>query len=174
MTEQQRKKATIIGVVAGVEVAFGVIEGIVMPNLFDRKKGDPFIVPNKSEIAKIGGTLLLTGVVSGVVSEYVLEKFNVADENRAKVITGVAIGLNVVETVITYNINKKLDKNFKVSLPSFAQFAPAFAFLVLTSFIGGYVSDYTIAALGGGESNSNLASNTSTSEESSTLLATIK
>ncbi len=161
MTAEARKKATIIGVVAGVEIAFGVIEGIVMPNIFERKKGDPFFVPGKMDIAKIGGTLLITGIISGVIADWVLEKFKITDQNRAKAIAGVAIGLNVVETVITFNVNKKWDKNFKPSLPKMHEFAPAFAFLVVTSLIGGYASDSVIAALSpseGGDGGTQIAS----------------
>lgn len=147
MTQETKRKLTIIGVVAGVEIAFGVIEGIIMPNLFERKKGDPFFLPDAAGIAKIGGTLIATGVVSGVVCDYVLEKWKVKDENRAKVITMVAIGLNVVETVLTYNINKKFDKDFSVTLPKVSEFAPAFVFLCLTSIVGGYASDNLISGL---------------------------
>ncbi len=144
MTQETKRKLTIIGVVAGVEIAFGVIEGIVMPNLFDRKKGEPFFIPSSKEIVKIGGTLLATGIVSGVVCDYVLEKWKVKDENRAKAITAVAIGLNVVETILTYNINKK-DKS--IGFPKVAEFAPAFVFLCLTSIVGGYASDNLISGL---------------------------
>lgn len=171
MTAEQTKKLTIIGVVAGVEISFGIIEGIVMPNLFERKKGDPYFLPGKSDIAKIGGTLLVTGIISGYVSEYVLDKWKVADENRAKVITGVAIAINLVETVLTYNINKKLDKNFKITLPSMKQFAPAFGFLVLTSFIGGYASDNIIASLVPASSGGSLASGTTTTKVAATTIA---
>lgn len=141
MTDVQVKRATIIGTVAAVEIAFGVAEGIIMPNLFERKKGDPFFIPDKKQIVSIGATLLVTGVISGFLSEYVLDKWQVKDENRAKVITGVAVGVNVIETIITFNLGKK-----GFALPKMHEFAPAFAFLVFTSFLGGYASDSIIAA----------------------------
>lgn len=147
MTEEMKKRATIVGVVAAVEISMGIAEGIIMPNLFERKKGEPFFLPEKNDIMKIGGTLLVTGIISGFVSEWALNKWEVKAENRAKVITGVAIGINVLETIITYNIGKKLDKDFKITLPKLHQFAPAFAFLVFTSFVGGYASDNIIASL---------------------------
>lgn len=153
-------KALITLVVAGTEVAFGLIEGLALPNIFERKKGDPFFIPGKKQILETTGTLLVTGILSGLAAEYVLTKYKVSEKNRVWVIAIVSILINMAEAVIVPNISGKegLLKSGKVYIPGMRIFVSSLAFLSLTAVLGGFVSDRILVAVApegtGGEGGS--------------------
>ena len=136
-----KNNAIQIAVISFVEIGFGVLEGIIMPNIFEREYKEPLFLPKKEQILGIAGGLVVTGIASGVISDMIIANYEVKPENRAKVIIATAIAINLLETLYSYNVPLK-DK-FKV--PTFKAFAPAFAVLVTTSIIGGNLSDYLIA-----------------------------
>ena len=146
MTEAQKNSFLTVGIISGIEIAFGVIEAMVLPNIFERKRGEPIFIPAKEGIAKIAGTLLITGFASGLISDWLIEKYEIAENDRWKTIAAVAIGINLIETFATYNLSDKTGKKNKY-FPAMEEFIPAFAFLTLSSFTGGVVSSNIIAAI---------------------------
>ena len=140
-----KRNAVQIGIIAGVEVLFGVIEGVVLPNLLEREMGAPYFMPSKEKIGSITTGLLITGLASGVISDAIISSFDVQDANRSKVIIATAIGVNILE--VLYSANAPLSWKKKLKTPDLKTFAPAFAFLVVTSIMGGNLSDYLIGAI---------------------------
>ena len=142
-------RVVITTTVAAVEVGFGIIEGIVLPNIMNRKKGDKFFLPSKSVVAKSGLTLLTTGVISGFLSEWVLRNYKVPDKYRVLTIAAVSIAINMVEPLLVDNIAGEhgLLKTGKLRLPTLKEWLGGFGFLTLTALMGGYASDRIIAGI---------------------------
>ena len=144
-------KAIIIATVSAVEIGFGIIEGIVLPNIMTRKTGEKFFLPEKSVIAKTGITLLTTGLISGFASEFVLRKYEVPDKYRVATIAAVSIAINLVEPLIVDNVTSKngLLQSGKLRIPTLKEWTGGFAFLTVTALLGGFVSDRVIAGITG-------------------------
>lgn len=139
------KKEVLI--ITGVEIGFGLLEGIIMPNIASAK-GTPFMLPPKEEILKTMGTLTVTGFASGFLADMVMEKWEITEgRKRTLTIAGVSIAVNVIEAIIVPNVIKKWDSNWKFETPPLNKFAGGMAFLTLTALMGGFVSDKAIAAL---------------------------
>lgn len=142
-------RAVIALTVSGVEIGFGLLEGIIMPNIFERKKGDPFFVPGKKQVLSTAGTLLTTGILSGIASEYAITKYNISDKNRVWAIAIISIIINCGEAVLVPNISGKEGwlQSGKVYIPSAKIFMSSLAFLSLTALLGGFTSDRILTAL---------------------------
>lgn len=142
-----------IAVIAGVEITFGLIEGILIPNVINRKPGAPWVIPSKKEIIETAVTLTITGFLSGLVAQWAIEKYELPanDPRRPYFIAGAAIAINVAEAILVPNIvGKKFDSNYKFELPKFKVFAGTMFVLTLTAVLGGYASNTAIAALNKG------------------------
>ena len=143
-----------VAVIAGVEVAFGILEAIVIPNITGYKENKKFVLPDKATIGKGVASLLITGTISGFVADYVINKWNIQQgTQRTLAIAGVAIAINVFEAIITPNIQKPFNKDWKFTMPSYAEFTAGMALLTFTAVIGGYVSDGIIAGLNQSQQN---------------------
>lgn len=145
MTDNFKNNAIQVGIISAVEIGFGILEGIIMPNIFEREYHEPLFLPKGKQILSIAGGLIVTGVASGLISDVIIANYDVKPENRTKVIIGSAIAINLVETLYSYNAPITAKK--KLGLPTFKMFAPAFAVLVTTSILGGNLSDYLISKL---------------------------
>jgi len=163
-TTRVSNRVLITSVVAAVEVGFGIIEGIVLPNIFERAKGEGFKVPPKSKIIKTGGTLLVTGILSGLAAEWALNKYKIEDKYRVITIAGVSIAINALEAIIVPNVAGEtgLLATGKVEIPTQKAFWSMMGVLSLTALIGGYTSDKIIAGI------------STPDEEPSTLIASAK
>lgn len=63
-------------VIAGIEIAFGIIEGILVPNFVEQKlgKGWKFKLPPRDTILKTAIVLFITGTLSGMLADFVIQK----------------------------------------------------------------------------------------------------
>jgi len=63
-----------IMVVAGVEIAFGIAEGVVVPNFVMQKIGPgwKFKLPARDVFFRTMGILLVTGIISGYIADHVM------------------------------------------------------------------------------------------------------
>ena len=130
-------------VIAAVEVSFGLIEGIVLPNIFGRKKGDPFKIPAKMDIAKTMVTLTATGFASGFISDAILTSQKVTGGTKRMIyVAGVSIAVNMVEIFL---VSRVLGK----PTPSLKEFTNGLGFLAFTALAGGFVVDRTLVAMSG-------------------------
>ena len=93
MTDTFKANAIQVGIIAGVELLFGIAEGIIMPNLFEREYNEPLFLPKKEQIFSIAGGLIVTGVASGLISDLIISHYDVKPENRTKVIIATAIAI---------------------------------------------------------------------------------
>jgi len=138
-----------IAVVAAVEIAFGLIEGIAIPNIVERKKGEKIFIPPAKTIGKTAAALTVTGLISGIIADQVIKKMNLEPgPKRTTAIAVSAIAVNVVEAIVVPNfVNQKVDKNFKFKLPKAAVFFGSFMVLSVTAFAGGMIADASISYL---------------------------
>ena len=144
-------------VIAAVEIGFGFVEGLLLPNILDGKPWDQWRIPNKKVIAETAITLLITGLASGLIANKLLQKFDGPgnESRRVPIIAGTAIGINVLEALLVPNVvGKKFDADYNLELPTFRAFASSMSVLVVTAVAGGYLSDNIIAAIGSSSSNS--------------------
>ncbi len=64
------------------------------------------------------------------------------------IIGGVAVGINIIEALIVPNVvEQKFGKDWKFKFPTARVFASSLAILIVTSMIGGYISDRVIAKI---------------------------
>ena len=150
-----------IAVIAGVEIGFGIIEGLVIPNVLHRKKGEAWKIPSAKDAIETITTLTITGIISGYLADLMMEYYKIADTDKRRpyFIAGTAIGVNVIESIIVPNIvGKKLDKSYKFELPSGKVFAGSMLVLSLTAIAGGYTADTIIANLRKTQGGDTLAS----------------
>lgn len=138
-----------IAVIAAVEIAFGLIEGIAIPNIVERKKGEKFFVPDAKTIGKTAAALTVTGIISGMLADQVIKRMRLEPgPKRTTAIAASAIAVNVVEALVVPNfVNQKLDKNFKFKVPKAAIFFGSFMVLTVTAFAGGMIADAIISYL---------------------------
>lgn len=138
-----------VAVIAAVEVTFGLIEGIAIPNIVERKKGEKFFLPDAKTIGKTAAALTVTGVISGMIADQVIKQMKLQPgPKRTTAIALSAIAVNVVEALVVPNfVNQKIDKNFKFKLPKAAVFFGSFIVLTVTAFAGGLVADASITYL---------------------------
>jgi ABC-type enterochelin transport system permease subunit len=148
-----------VAVIAAVEIAFGLIEGIAIPNIVERKKGEKFKLPPPKTIVKTAAALTVTGLISGMVADAVIKKMKLEPgPKRTTAIAVSAIAVNVVEAIVVPNfVNQKLDKNFKFQIPKAAVFFGSFMVLSVTAFAGGIISDSIISYMEKNDKNKNLA-----------------
>lgn len=143
-----------VAVIAGVEIAFGILEAIVIPNITGYKENKRFVLPDKTTIAKGVGSLFITGAISGYAADMVLTKWNITEgRQRTLTIAAVAIAVNILEAIVVPNLQKPFNKDWKFTFPSFAEFTTGMALLTFTALLGGYVSDNIIAGLNSASDN---------------------
>jgi hypothetical protein len=147
-------------IITGVEVVFGLIEGIVIPNVLSKEKG--WVIPDKKQILESAVTLTITGFLSGLAAEWAINKYELSatDPRRPYFIAGAAVAINVAEAILLPNIvGKKFDKDYKFELPKFRIFAGTMLVLTLTALAGGYTANTIIAAANAnsGSSTENIA-----------------
>ncbi len=150
-----KREVLIIG---GVEIAAGVLETIIIPNL-GKKKGEKFIWPNKTGMLSSVVVLTGTGIASGLMADYIMDRLNLDESQRMKrvaVIAGTAIAFNVVEALCIDNIihHRHAIENWK--LPTLKKFASNLSLFAIMGLGVGFFSDQLIAATA--PLNNNLAS----------------
>jgi len=138
-----------IAIIAGVEIAFGLIEGIAIPNIVERKKGEKFFIPDARTIGKTAAALTVTGLISGIIADQVIKKMQLEPgPKRTTAIAVSAIAVNIIEAIVVPNfVNQKIDKNFKFKLPKASVFFGSFMLLTATAFAGGMIADASITYL---------------------------
>lgn len=133
-------------IIAGVEIAAGILESIVLPNL---GKKDGFVLPDKMSIASSAAILTTTGVAAGFASNYIIERMNIGEDQRWKrvaIITAVAISFNVLEATVVDNVIHHHAAFEKWALPTMKKFASNLSVLVITGIAVGFLSDQLITA----------------------------
>lgn len=135
-------------IIAGVEVAAGLLETLVIPNL-GRKKGENFFIPAKANIITSALVLTTTGVAAGFVADGIITQMKLSEDQRAKrvlIITATAIAFNVFEALFIDNIIHHRAKIQNWEIPTFKKFASNLSLLAITGLGVGFFSDQLIAA----------------------------